>query len=160
MKKITIILTFLTASFYSFAQDNLTEAKTYFSKYLNTNNFMEDWIKALPTLEECKLVFKGTNADSCFNYIEEMKSKMKVETGTPFYVDLQVESFTTVDILQGKGNYTGGMGKIGDRLQKDIVFYKIELLKTKGAENGMAYNYWVKLNGRWVWFPKPWRAFK
>ena len=157
MKKITSILIFIILFIFSNAQND-KEAKTYFSKYLNSKNYMTEWAKELPTLEECKAVFKGVNADTCYQYIEAMKDKMMKNNTGPVFVDLYITSYTTADIIEGKS--TGSMKAIGNRLQNNVTFYKIEFLKTSGAEGGVAFNYWVKINNKWVFFPKPWRAFK
>jgi hypothetical protein len=169
MKNIcTIILTALTLSLT--AQDYSELAKVYFSKYLDSKSFSELTSMSLPTFEECKLVFKGQNAKIYFDYIDEMRIKMedelkkrtfedelKIELET--FADIRIESFCTADILQGKGNYAGGMKKLADKLQKNVTFYEINLLRTVEAEHGVAFKYWVNINGRWVAFPKPWRAF-
>ena len=52
------------------------------------------------------------------------------------------------------------MKNILDKLQSGVTFYNVNMLKEKGAEFGVAYKYWVKIDTRWVYFPKPWAAFE
>lgn len=120
--------------------------------------------KSMPTLEDCKTIYK-TNEDACyyFKFSEDMKTKLTEEitkTEDEKFVDISFETFTTEDIAAGKGNYAGGMTKLNGKLKPAITFYKVELLREKGAEYGMSYKYWVYINSKWVFLPKPYSAFK
>lgn len=144
------------------AQDQSEQAKTYFSGYLDSKSMAELLIKSLPTLEDCRLVFKGKDAETYFQAVEEMKAKQGTELSeeSEAFADVKVESFSTRDIEQGNGNYAGGMEGIKDKLQSDAVFYKVSFLREKDAERGLAFKYWLHLNGRWVFFPKPYSVFE
>jgi len=144
------------------AQNYSDQAKIYFTKHLTSKSMIELIAKSLPTLDDCKLVFKGQNAYTYFGVMEEMKSKLsdELQKEDETFVDIGIETFSTQDIEQGKGNYAGGMKNIVDKLQNYVTFYKVELLREKGAEMGVAYKYWVNINGRWVYFPKTFAAFK
>lgn len=148
---------------FSICSQDTEKAKAYFSKYMNTSAINALIAKSLPTKEDCKIVFKGEDADISYTYIEQLKNT-SADQENPVtnenFVDISFQTFTTEDVLNQKGNYAGGMASLGDKLQPGIVFYKLELLREAGAEYGMAYKYWVNLKGRWVYFPKPWRAFK
>jgi hypothetical protein len=160
MKKLfTTFLIMLSLSIYS--QDYSEQAKNHFSKYLDSKLFIELCSKSFPTIEECKLVFKGQNAYTYFGYIEDIKSKMaeELKKDSEKFLDIRIEAFCTSDIIQDKGNYAGGMKSMSDKLQNYVTFYEINLLRTMEAEFGVAYKYWVNINGRWVFFPKPWNAF-
>jgi hypothetical protein len=162
MKK--LFLSFLPVLlFVSFspAQQTNETAKENFKKYLDSKLFTEYAAKSLPALAECKMIFKGANADSAFAAMQEMKTKMGPGASSEIFVDVRAESFTTEDMLDGKpGSYTGGMKDIAEKINPKITFYKITYLRTAGAENGMAYNNWVFINKRWIFLPKAWRAFK
>lgn len=149
-------------SIHTFAQADLEKAQTYFSKYIDAKAFQELSMKSLPTLADCKLVFKDSSAIIYYNFIENMKKKHKEDTRTDTntFVDMWIESFTTTDIKLGNKKYAGGMKKIEDKFQKDTTFYQVNMLRTKGAALGVAFNYWVYINGHWVFFFKPWWAFK
>lgn len=144
------------------AQDQSEQAKTYFGKHLDSKSMAELLIKSLPTLKDCRLVFKEKDADTYFKKIEEMKAEQGTELSeeSEVFADVRVESFSTRDIEAGNGNYAGGMEEIKDKLQPDVVFYKVSFLREKDAELGLAFKYWIYLNGRWVFFPKPYSVFE
>lgn len=156
---LTILL--IASVFVVKAQNYSEQAKLYFGKLIDSKQVVELCSKSFPTLEDCKLVFKGANAFTYFGYIEEIKSKMQEELQKPIekYVEVRVESFSSEDVFANKGNYAGGMTGVSDKIQSSVLFYKIEFLKELGAEAGVAYKYWVNINGRWVFFPKPWAPF-
>jgi hypothetical protein len=162
LTRLGIVIAFLATTQFSFGQNYSEQAKTYFSKKLDSKVFLELCIKSLPTMDDCKLIYKGQNAYTYFGFIADMKSKFQEELKKPTetFVDLKVESFTTEDIHAGKGNYAGGMKNLADKLQPAVTFYKIDLLREKGAEFGVAYKYWANISGKWVFFPKPWTAFE
>jgi len=162
LKQLSLVIAILTATQFLFGQNNSEQAKTYFGKTLDSKAFLELCVKSLPTIDDCKLIFKGQNAYTYYGFITDLKSKFQEELKKPIekFVDLKVESFTTEDVQSGKGNYAGGMAKIADKLQPAVTFYKIDLLREKDAEFGVAYKYWVNINGKWIFFPKPWTAFE
>lgn len=162
MKKLLFLFAFLAGTSASFAQNYSQQAKTYFNQYLSTQTMTDLIRNSLPTLEDCQLVFKDAYAKQYFDYVEKSKEQMlpgQVKQDEKF-VAVGVDVFSTQDIQQKKGNYAGGMNGIADKLQAYVTFYKVELLRTEGADAGVSYNYWVNINGRWVFFPKPWHAFK
>ena len=147
-------------------QDYSIEAKTHFFKYLNTKTHFDLLTKSLPSLDDCKLVFNGSNAYTYFGYVEEMREKLGERTKEDIpkeevetYVDCRINSFTTYDIQQGKGNYAGGMDGIKDKLQPNVTFYAVTYLREKDAELGVKWKYFVNIKGEWIIFPKPWRVF-
>ncbi|MFZ4546133.1 MAG: hypothetical protein ACOYN4_01790 [Bacteroidales bacterium] len=166
MKRISLklfVATLLTClSFSAFSQNYSEQAKMYFGKTLESNSIENLCIASLPTIDDCKLIFIGTSAYTFFGFIEDIKSKMKDTEQRPSktYVEVRVESFTSNDVVQGKDNYPGGMKEIAGKLQPGVTFYKIEYLKEKGAESGLVYNCWAKIDNRWVYFPKPWKVLK
>ncbi len=106
-------------------------------------------------------MFKGSDADTYFVYAQELGKKMGgTSTDTSVYNAIRLESFSKQDIIQDKGNYAGGMKNIKDKLLDGVTFYEVNFLRNAGDENGVAWKYWVNIDNRWVFFPKPWRAFK
>jgi hypothetical protein len=163
MKKTIFLVTiFFFTCFASDAQDYSNQAKTYFSNYLTTSSMIELISNSLPTLDDCKMVFIGQNAYTYFGYIEEIKSKLKEEKAkeNQTFKDVKIETFSTQDIQNGTGNYVIAMKDIVDKLNKYVIFYKVEFLKEKGDEYGISYKYWLNINGKWVFFPKPNSAFE
>lgn len=144
------------------AQNQSDQAKTYFSTYLTSKSIGELMLHSLPTLEDCQSVFNGGDAETYFRSIEEMKSKSGggSNEGNETFADLRIEHFSTSDIQQGKGNYAGGMERIVDKLQPGVVFYQVSLLRKMGDEHGLAFKYWIRINDRWVFFPKPYAVFE
>lgn len=151
---LSLIMPFM-ASISIHAQDYSAQAKEYFKKFLTPKGRI-DLIKHLPTLEECKMVFVGADAYTFYGAVEDMKKALAEESkrDTAAYVDISIESFSTQDIDLGKGNYAGGMTKVRQKLQPYIIFYRVNLLRTVGAQSGPGMKYWVCINGRWVYFPK------
>ena len=146
----------------SFAQSNATIATNYFENYLIGQKMVELCALSLPSEAECKLVFKDSNATHYYGFIKYMANNLKgiTEKDTNVFVAVRVDTVTSADVLMHKGNYAGGMNDIADRLQADVVFYKINFMRKTDDEYGYAYNYWIKIGERWVFFPKPWYAFK
>ncbi len=162
MRFIFIFLSLLLMPSVMQAQDYSGQLKTYFMGYLKGSALLDMGMKSLPTLEDCKLVFKDEDAATYFKYVEEMRKKTGAETAkdTSVFVDVRIESFTSGDLVNGKGNFAGGMKNCADKIKPNCVFYEVNMLRTVGAEAGVSYKYWVNINGRWVFFPKPWRAFE
>jgi hypothetical protein len=52
------------------------------------------------------------------------------------------------------------MLRIREYLLPGTTFYQVTYLEEQGAEFGVTYRYFVKVNDHWVYFPKPWRAFE
>jgi hypothetical protein len=163
MKKIhaIVLILLLFPAARLLGQDYSSEVKEYFMQYLNNNNLEDYFLQALPTREECRMVFQSEYIDTYYAFVEEMRPVLESETrgiGDRF-VDIRVQVFSTQDIYLNKGNYAGGMRSIEDKLQPYVLFYQVKLLKEVGAEFGLSYNYIVRIGDRWVLFPKPWRAF-
>ena len=158
MKTKTIFLCLILVAITNIlkSQDYSEQAKTYFGKHLDNKSLTELLKTSLPSLDDCKLIFKGQSANNYYGYIEEMKKKIATEQpkdmGT--FVDLKLVVFTTNDIVQGKANCSGGMKTIVDKLQSNVTFYDVTLLKEKGAELGVSFKSWIKIENRWVFFPK------
>jgi hypothetical protein len=157
---LTLIVSLLTA-ITALAQDYSVEAKDHFSQFTDTKSQMELIKKSLPSLAQCKLIFKKKSAYTYFGWVEDMKSTINTtpEKNKTFEA-CRIESFTTYDIQQGKGNYGGGMEGIQDQIQTNVTFYKVTYLREKNAEFGLSYRYFVNIKGNWVFIPKPWRALK
>lgn len=52
--------------------------------------------------------------------------------------------------------FPGGMKSIADKLQPGLVWVAWEYL-APGEDAGLSFNGLVYLDGRFAWFPKPWR---
>lgn len=162
MKKATIlfILTFFSSVYRLtvYAQDYSDQAKVYFSNYMSSKLMGELIVSSLPTKEDCSLIFKDSSAAIYYKTVQNKKTKFsnEIDKDITFYQGIRVSAFSKQDIQQGNGNYSGGMNDIVDQLKAYATFYRVEFLKDKNDDSGYVYKYWVNINGRWVFFPKPW----
>ncbi len=161
MKKnlLTVILFTVVAISDSFAQDLNSDAEKYFRCYMDDMKFYEMVSKSFPTLDDCKLVFKDSIAFKYFEWTDNIKNNIKKLDSVVVYEDIKLDSFYLENITDKK-NYPGGMANIKDYLNPGITFYQVKYLKKIGDHYGMTYNSFVNIKGKWVFFPKPWQAFK
>ena len=160
---INIILLIVISNFIniaSYGQDYSEEAKEYFSGYLDTESQMELFTTSLPTLEECKLIFKNENANIFYEYVETLKIEIENEEliEKEYFAVCKVESFSTCDFEKETNYIVGGMYKIKDKFKDKIIFYQVTYLREQDAVYGVNYNYFVNIKGRWVFIPKPWHV--
>jgi len=136
--------------------------KHHFLKYLDEKSINYLLINSLPSLDDCKMVFKDTNADKYFEKIKEInehwKENIELSESNEIYVDCQIESFTTSDLYLGDD--LGGMERIKNKLQPNVTFYSVRYLREKDSQTGMVYKYFVNIKGDWIYFPKPYRILK
>ena len=140
----------------SVAQDYSQQGKLYFSGYLSTKAMSDLISNSLPTLEDCKLIFKGKYAYTYFGMLEEAKIELtkSINQENKSFEDVNLYAFSTQDILLGQANYASGILKENiENLQPYVIFYKLEFLKLKGDTAGISYKYWVNINGKWVFVP-------
>ena len=159
MKKI-IFLLLLSSSL--FGQTDAEKAKIYFSQFADSKAVIEFCARSLPTLEECKMVFKDEYAGKYFASLEHWKTELTEETknNTIKFYGLKITLFTAEDVRQDKGNYASGMKSIVNELQPNVTFCNFNMQQNAGDEGyGINYQSAVYLNGRWIFFPKPWRLF-
>ncbi len=75
---------------------------------------------------------------------------------------LLVWSATGAQIAAGEGDageFPGGYRQIADKLKPDVTFYRFKFVRP-GETTGLAFDGLVHVNGRWVMFPKPYRALQ
>ena len=160
-KSFNLFLIGILTSTFTFAQDLSEEAKKYFSNYMDNISFFNMVEKVTPSLADSKLVFKDDKATVYYDFVTANMSKMAIKPDSVIkYEDIRIESFTTEDILADKKNYAGGMARIKDYLKPNITFYEVNYLKKVGDKYGMAFKFFININGKWIIFPKPWRAFE
>ncbi len=159
-KVIKLLLLVVLTTSNCFSQDLSDNAKKYFGNYMNSKKFYDMLVTSFPNQENVKLVLKDSSAFKYFDWLIANKSKMlKKSDSAIVYEDIRIESFTTEDVLSDKKNYAGGMSKIKDFLKPAVIFYEVNYLKKKGDQFGMAFKFFVNINGNWLIFPKPWQAF-
>jgi hypothetical protein len=67
---------------------------------------------------------------------------------------LQAETLQTDN--EFRDEFPGGYRKIAHHLNPELVWVIFKFTEP-GKTTGMAYDGLVYLDGRWAWFPKPWR---
>lgn len=69
----------------------------------------------------------------------------------------------TSEELQSKsgdaGHFPGGYEQVAAQLQPGVTWYRFKFVEP-GNDLGMAFDGLTHVNGRWVIFPKPWRALQ
>jgi hypothetical protein len=69
-------------------------------------------------------------------------------------------SAATAESLRTENPYSaefpGGYRKIADKLNSERIWVRFKFVEP-GTSTGMAYDGLVWLDGRWAWFPKPWK---
>lgn len=76
--------------------------------------------------------------------------------------EVQLNSATTDQIKAGDPaaqEFPGGYAEIGAQLQPGVTLYRFKFVEP-GKDLGMAFDGLAHVNGRWVIFPKPWRALR
>lgn len=162
MKK--IVFTFLLIISVSAFSQEKEEIAAFFDQYLTTKSQLEMIEKSIPTLEECKLVFKGDDAKVYHDAIQSVKTeieKMKKTIPNETFVKSTYEEFNSNDAIAGDKNSTYGMHRISKRLKPDIQYYMVSYLDQNGSQSRLSpYKFFVYLNGKWRFFPKPTIVFK
>lgn len=74
--------------------------------------------------------------------------------------ELKLWSATAEELKTAQGNarvFPAGYAKIAPQINRGVVFYRFKFVRP-GQELGLAFDGLVYANGRWVIFPKPFRA--
>lgn len=157
MKKAILSLLMIISVISGYGQINEEQAKSFFSKFNNTTEVAQYIYYNLPTLEECRYVFKDTIADTFYNKLNALKVPFEQIKEIPeqTFEGVKILTFSTDDVIAERGNSNGGMTGIKNVFRPGIIFYKVSFLKKKEDEYGIAYKYFIFINSRWVFFPKP-----
>jgi hypothetical protein len=157
MKKVVLLFTLTVSVITGYGQIYEDQAKSFFSKFKNSTEVAQYIYYNLPTLEECRLVFKGAVADTFYTKINALKVPVEQVIDSPEqrFEGVKISTFSSDDVIAERGNTNGGMIGIRNVFLPGVVFYKVSFLKKKEDEYGLAFKYFVFLNGRWVIFPKP-----
>lgn len=116
-----------------------------------------------PSKADYKAFFTNNSWKTAMDKYNELWDKspfaIKPNTGQ---TELLLWSSNIEDIKYGTGNaskFPGGYKMIVDRIETGHIIYRFKFVKP-GEITGMALDGLVKVNGRWVIFPKPWRVFQ
>ncbi|MEL6562435.1 MAG: SMEK domain-containing protein [Bacteroidota bacterium] len=137
----------------------------FFNEFINSpENARELMLRTQPTLSDCREVFSDEYFelmhlyyDVCFSAILDPRAnweKFRV------FDSFKITTSSYQEVQSGKHNMPGGIRD----LVNDRVFrpgkYSFHTVKfyPKDSEYGSSFKTWIKINGRWVYFVKPWRA--
>ncbi len=109
----------------------------------------------LPTLADCRAVFKAGGADLVYLYCKNGIDPLEADLQGQF-VDLKTAHYTTAQLKASKEFLASNKRELRDHLLPDIRFYQVTYFE---PESQLSLRYFVKLDGRWVYFSNPWRAF-
>jgi uncharacterized protein (TIGR02145 family) len=128
----------------------------------NLNKFHIDSISSYsyPNLADIQEVFTNEFAFKYYSYLKKKKSNTISYNLNKRYLDVKVEMFTTDDLRNYIGNYQYEMRKVTKFVKDNVEFYKVSYLNSKDAVSGLSYCYWVLINGKWCYFPEPWKALE
>lgn len=115
-----------------------------------------------PTSADYKAVFTDDVAAKAEEGYGKLWSDPKVAIGAdPANTELLLSKATSDDLKQwtpqAEADFPGGYKRVGDKLKPGLTFYRWKYAKP-GEKLGMAFDGLVHVNGRWAWFPKPWRV--
>lgn len=116
-----------------------------------------------PTTEDYKAVFKDDAAGKLESHYKKMWSDpnaaIKPNEGQ---TQLLLYSATTEEIAAGQGdgpNFPGGYKKAVEAMKPGVRWYRFKFVKP-GETLGMAFDGLTNVNGKWRFFPKPWRGLE
>ncbi|MDI1449910.1 hypothetical protein [Polyangium sp. 6x1] len=116
-----------------------------------------------PTTEDYKAVFKDDAATKLEAHYKKMwadpNAAIKPNEGQ---TQLLLYSATTEEIAAGQGdgpNFPGGYKKAVEAMKPGVRWYRFKFVKP-GETLGMAFDGLTYVNGKWRFFPKPWRGLE
>lgn len=146
------------------SQSNENDIKEYFNQYLNSKDQFRLIAKSLPTLEQCKVVFKDEYAPAYYNFISKLDEQINIEISKlehETHIDCKIDSFNTNDLKNNNSNYNGGMSEFAQVFNPDINFYRLTYLLENGSESYKStYKFFVNIDGNWLFFANPSIVFR
>jgi hypothetical protein len=117
-----------------------------------------------PTKADFEAVFTSDFVETISKYYEERDAKRT----EPALIDPKYPTNTnllfaqaTAEELNDKArpveDFPGGYERIAGKFKPGFIWYRWKYTEP-GKTIGMAYDGLVYVNGRWVWFPKPWKS--
>lgn len=158
MKKLSFVIA-LFIGLSSFSQENNETTLSYFNQFLTSESQFKLLVNSFPTLEECKQILIGENAETYYKGIQKLKQEIKdiqTEVELETYTKSHLEFFSSNDAKKKDAKRSSRFYKIKDILQPDITYYLISYTDKNGSDSIYSpYKFFVKLNGKWVFFPNP-----
>lgn len=149
--------------FGTFTPPTNADFDRYFNKFLNSEIDSNTLLfNAQPSLGDCRQVF----SDEYYLLIHQMYSVFyfsMLERGDNMNDKVHdkdvyhVSSSDLTEIKDKNHKLPGGMSEIAGELRPGKFRYHSISFKKRSEQYGMSFSIWIFLNGRWVFFPKPWR---
>lgn len=151
-----------SGSLFADAQDN--EAKALLQAFLKPGADHAGLTKKLfPTAKDCKAFFIDSVSEKAWSAYQTMwQDKKAVIRPKANQTELILFSVTIDEIKKGIGfakDFPGGYKNIVDKIKPGIKIYRFKFV-APGEKSGMAFDGLVKVNQKWVIFPKPWKALE
>lgn len=145
---------------------SIEEVKSYFIQFTKSIEIAQKLLlNAQPSFADCKQIF----SDDYAGYVSDMYHNMYrsfLENDRSFELleknRVEIDSSTISDIQNSNDNLPGEMRSIfnqNNALNAGTRFYSVHFLKDKDKW-GIAFSVWCYINGRWVFFPKPWMVIR
>ncbi|MBI3074109.1 MAG: hypothetical protein HYY84_18525 [Deltaproteobacteria bacterium] len=137
-------------------------AKALLGEFLKPNSDRPGLTRALkPTAADYSAVFEGDAATKAATAYEKLWNDPRAVIGAdPANTELLMWAAKTDELKSWTGeanNFPGGYKNVAQHFKAGLTVYRWKYVKP-GEKLGMAYDGLVHVNGRWAWFPKPWRA--
>lgn len=115
-----------------------------------------------PTADDYKAVFaEDVTAKVQAEYDKLWSDPNAVIGADPANTELKLWKASTEELQQwsadAQANFPGGYQRAAKSLKPGLVVYRWKYVKP-GETTGMAYDGLIYVNGRWSWYPKPWRV--
>jgi hypothetical protein len=135
---------------------------------------LSEWVKPGANAAELSKKLAPTKADYAAVFAGDAAAKVEavygpawaggqiVIQGKPEQTALLINKSTTDELKAGTGNanaFPGGYKGVAQHFKPGLIIYAFKFVKP-GETLGMAYDGLVWVNGRFVIFPKPWRALR
>lgn len=145
---------------------SLNNVESFFIQFTHSKELaLKLLMNAQPSFSDCQQVFASEYAGHISDVYHAMYRSIS-DSDEPYRLleknRVKIESNTITDIQNYNDNLPGGMRQIfirNNALNGGVRFYYVHYLKD-GDQYGIAQSVWCHINGRWVFFPKPWRIIK
>jgi hypothetical protein len=148
------------------SEPSIEDCKTFFIQFTQSLEKAQNLLlNAQPSFADCKQIFSSEYA----GYVSDMYHSMYqgfLENDRSYELleknRVKIDSSTISDIQNSKDQLPGGMRQIfnqNNALKAGARFYSVHFLNDND-EWGIGFSVWCYINGRWVFFPKPWRVIR
>lgn len=157
-----------TKQLYTISPPAKNDIERHFQKFLSSEiDPRLLLLQAQPTLADCKEVFtdeyyRCVHSLYTMYYYNLVDGEHKLSDSFRDKEQYTKTFSSFADVQSGKHNLPGGFTEVFtmNALRPGKLDYYSISFKAKGKEFGTSFKIWVYLNGRWVFFPKPWQIVR